>query len=353
MTSRRGFLAAASMGALGAWPGRAAFAKERPSPAAVPSSALVKAPRLRVGDTVGLIAPANATFLEVELQLAVETLEAMGLRARVGAHVLDRYGYLAGRDRDRASDVNALFADREVQAVLALRGGWGSARLLPHLDYGAIRRQPKVLMGYSDVTALLNAVHAKTGLVTFHGPVGISTWTPFSVEHMAAVLFEGEAPTLANPTSTGEGLVQTEDRIQVITPGRARGRLVGGNLTVLSAIVGSPYVPDLDGAILFLEDTGEQVYRMDRMLTHLKLAGLLARIKGFVFGRCTDCKPGDGYGALTLDEVFDDHVKPLGVPAFRGAMIGHIDRQFTVPVGLPAEIDAEAGTIRLLEPAVA
>jgi muramoyltetrapeptide carboxypeptidase len=341
MIGRRRFLGAAGLAGLGL--------AARPAAAAV---AAVKPPRLRVGDTVGLIAPANATFLEVDLEIARETLEALSLRVKAGAHLLDRYGYLAGRDADRASDVNALFADREVRAVLALRGGWGSARILPHLDYAAIRRNPKVLMGYSDVTALLNAVHARTGLVTFHGPVGISTWTPFSVEHMAAVLFEGDAPTLANPVELREGLVQVEDRVQTITPGRARGRLLGGNLTVLSAMVGTPYVPAMDGAILFLEDTGEAVYRMDRMLTHLKLAGLLGRIKGFVFGRCTDCKPGEGYGALTLDEVLADHVKSLGVPAFRGAMIGHIDRQFTVPVGLEAEIDADAGTIRLLEPAV-
>ena len=341
MSGRRSFLRAAGAGALGLC--------ARPAASA---SGIVKPPRLRLGDTVGLIAPANATFLQVELDLARETLEALGLRVKAGAHLLDRYGYLAGRDADRAADVNALFADRDVRAVLALRGGWGSARLLPHLDYAAIRRHPKVLMGYSDVTALLNAVNARTGLVTFHGPVGISTWTPFSIESMAAVLFEGDTPTLANPVELRDGLVQVEDRIQTITAGRARGRLLGGNLTVLTAIVGTPYLPDLDGAILFLEDTGEAVYRMDRMLTHLKLAGLLGRIKGFVFGRCTDCKPGEGYGALTLDEVFADHVKPLGVPAFRGSMIGHIDRQFTVPVGLPAEIDADAGTIRLLEPAV-
>lgn len=341
MSTRRRFLGAAGVGALGLWARPAAGAR-----------AVVKPKRLRIGDTVGLVAPANATFLEVELDVARETLEALSLRAKTGAHLLDRYGYLAGRDADRAADVNALFADPEVRAVLALRGGWGSARLLPHLDYDAIRRHPKVLMGYSDVTALLNAVHARTGLITFHGPVGISTWTPFSVEHMAAVLFEGDAPTLANPAELREGLVQVEDRVQTITPGRARGRLLGGNLTVLSAIVGTPYVPAMDGAILFLEDTGEAVYRMDRMLTHLKLAGLLGRIKGFVFGRCTDCTPGEGYGALTLDEVLADHLKPLGVPAFRGAMIGHIDRQFTVPVGLEAEIDADAGTIRLLEPAV-
>jgi muramoyltetrapeptide carboxypeptidase len=344
MSSRRGFLGAAGLGALGLWSAGASRASA--------ATATVKPPRLRIGDTVGLIAPANATFLEVELDVARETLEALSLRVKTGAHLLDRYGYLAGRDADRAADLNALFADQEVRAILALRGGWGSARLLPHLDYASILRHPKILMGYSDVTALLNAVQARTGLVTFHGPVGISTWTPFSIEHMAAVLFEGDTPTLANPVDTGDGLVQTEDRIQVITPGRARGRLLGGNLTVLSAIVGSPYVPDMDGAILFLEDTGEAIYRMDRMLTHLKLAGLLGRIKGFVFGRCTDCKPGEGYGALTLDEVLDDHVKGLGVPAFRGAMIGHIDRQFTVPVGLEAEIDAAAGTIRLLEPAV-
>jgi muramoyltetrapeptide carboxypeptidase len=170
---------------------------------------------------------------------------------------------------------------------------------------------------------------------------------------MAAVLFEGEAAALENPVERREGLVQAEDRIQVVTPGRARGRLLGGNLTVLSAILGSPYVPAMDGAILFLEDTGEQIYRLDRMFTHLALAGVLRRLAGLVFGRCTDCGPGEGYGALTLYEVLADHVKPLGIPAFRGAMIGHIDRQFTVPVGLPAEIDAERGTIRLLEPAVA
>jgi muramoyltetrapeptide carboxypeptidase len=341
MTRRREFLGAGAAAALGLC-ARGARA----------AGGLLKPPRLRPGDTVGLIAPANATFVQVELDVARETLEALGLRVKTGAHLLDRYGYLAGRDADRAADINALFADRDVRAVLALRGGWGSARLLPHLDYAAIRRHPKILMGYSDVTALLNAVHARTGLVTFHGPVGISTWTPFSIESMAAVIFEGDTPTLANPVELRDGLVQVEDRIQTITPGRARGRLLGGNLTVLSAIVGTPYLPDAHGAILFLEDTGEAVYRMDRMLTHLKLAGLLGRIKGFVFGRCTDCKPGEGYGALTLDEVFADHIKPLGVPAFRGAMIGHVDRQFTVPVGLPAEIDADAGTIRLLEPAV-
>jgi muramoyltetrapeptide carboxypeptidase len=343
--SRRAFL-----GALGA--ASVAPLVEAVPPARPPVLPLLRPRRLAVGGTVGLIAPANATFLSSELEIARETFEALGLRVRLGRHLLDRYGYLAGADEARAADVNAAFADPSIDAIFALRGGWGSARLLPRLDYDAIRRHPKILVGYSDVTALLLAIHARTGLVTFHGPVGVSTWTPFSVEHMAAVLFEADAPLLANPVELRDGIVQVEHRIQTITPGRARGRLVGGNLTVLTAILGSPYLPSWDGAILFLEDTGEQVYRVDRMLTQLALAGVLSRVAGVVFGRCTDCKPGDGYGALTLDEVLADHVKTLRVPAFRGAMIGHIDQQFTVPVGAEAEIDADRGTIQLLQPAV-
>jgi len=347
MTSRRAFLGA--LGAVGA-AGAASVRSAGAAPPAGPS--VIRPRRLEVGDTIGLVAPANATFLAEELAIARETLEGLGLRVKLGRHLLDRYGYFAGTDESRAADVNAAFADPEVDAVFAIRGGWGSARLLPRLDYDAIRRHPKILLGYSDVTALLLAIHARTGLITFHGPVGISTWTPFSIEQMAGVLFEADAPLLSNPVELRDGIVQVEDRIQTITPGRARGRLLGGNLTVLTAIMGSPYLPSFDGAILFLEDTGEQVYRIDRMLTQLALAGVLSRVAGVVFGRCTDCTPGDGYGALTLDEVLADHVKTLRVPAFRGAMIGHIDKQFTIPVGAEAEIDADRGTIRLLAPAV-
>jgi muramoyltetrapeptide carboxypeptidase len=336
-TSRRELLGLLGGVALGPFPAR---------------PALLKPPRLRPGDTVGLFASANATFLRAELEIATESLSALGLKVKQGAHLLDRYGYFAGRDRDRAADVNALFADPGIKGVMAIRGGWGSARVLPFLDYDLIRRNPKVLMGYSDLTAILNAVHARTGLVTFHGPVGVSTWTPFSVEHMRRVLFDGEAPTLANPVEVKDTLVQVEDRVQTIVPGVARGRLLGGNLTVLTSIVGTTYLPDWDGAILFIEDVREQIYRIDRMLTQLALAGILGRLRGVVFGKCTRCDPGEGYGSLTLEEVFDDHLKPLGVPAWQGAMIGHVDEQWTVPIGLSAEIDAGRGTLKLLEPAV-
>ena len=313
---------------------------------------LVKPPRLRPGDTVGLINPASANFLQEEVDIVVESLAALELKVKRGAHMMDRYGYLAGRDRDRAADVNTMFADPEVKAVLAVRGGWGCARILPHLDYDLIRRNPKILLGYSDVTALHLAVHARTGLVTFHGPVGVSSWTPFSVDHARRVLFDGEALTLANPVEEGDTLARTEHRTRTIAPGRARGPLLGGNLTVLCNVLGSPYVPAWEGAVFFVEDVDEEIYRVDRMLTQLALAGVLGQVRGFVFGTCTECGPGSGYGSLTLEEVLADHVLPLKVPAWSGAVIGHVDKQFTLPVGLPVEIDAEAATIRMLEPAV-
>jgi muramoyltetrapeptide carboxypeptidase len=312
----------------------------------------VRPGRLRPGDTIGLVHPASATFLEVDLDIVVESLEALGLKVRLGQHARAKYGYLAGTDEQRAADVNALFSDDSIRGLLAVRGGWGSGRILPHLDYDAIAQNPKILMGYSDITALHLAIHARTGLVTFHTPVGISPWTPFSVEHMKRVIFNGEAVTMRNLAEKGERLAQTEYRTRTITPGRARGRLVGGNLTVLTAILGSPYLPSWDGAILFLEDVREQIYRVDRMMTQLKLAGVLERASAVVFGHCTRCDPGEGYGSLTLEEVLRDHLEPLGVPAWHGAMIGHIDEQFTVPIGIEAEVDATDGTIRLLEPAV-
>jgi muramoyltetrapeptide carboxypeptidase len=312
----------------------------------------IKPPRLKPGDTVGLIDPASATFLSMDVQFVTEALAALGLKAKPGRNLMARYGYLAGRDAERAADVNGLFADPEVKGILAVRGGWGSARILPHLDYALIRKNPKAFVGYSDVTALHMAIQARTGLLTFHAPVGVSTWTPFSVEHFRRVLFDGEALLMQNAAEPTTNLVQVEDRIRTITPGTARGRLLGGNLTVLTALMGTPYLPEWEGAILFVEDVQEQIYRIDRMLTQLALAGVLARVRGVIFGRCTKCDPGDGYGSLTLEEVLDDHLKPLGVPAWQGAQIGHIDKQFTLPIGLEAEIDADRGTIRLLEPAV-
>jgi muramoyltetrapeptide carboxypeptidase len=289
----------------------------------------------------------------MNVDILLESLAVLGLRAKLGQHVFDRRGDFAGRDEDRAKDLNAMFADPGVAAIHCIRGGWGAARLLTMLDWSAIAKHPKILVGYSDITALLLSLHAKTGLVTFHGPNGASTWNTFDVDWMKRVLWNGEAVTFANKKEADDTLVPVRNRTRTITPGVARGRLLGGNLTVFTSIVGSPYVPDFTGSILFVEDIDEAPYRIDRMFTQLKLAGILDKVKGVVWGTCTRCNPGEGFASLTIPDVLDDHVKPLGVPAFYGAMIGHVDRQFTLPVGVDVEMDADAGTIRMLEPAVA
>lgn len=332
-------------------PAAAALAPFQPAAPPIPAPANIPR-RLAVGDTVGLVAPASATFLRMELEIAQESLEALGLRVVVGDHLRDRHGYLAGSDAARAADINRFFADPAIRAVLPIRGGWGSSRVLPLLDYRTIGRNPKVVLGYSDITALLLAITARTGLVTFHGPNGMGRWDNWSADYVRRVLFNAEAVTFENPRDRGEYLVQTENRTQTLVPGVARGRLLGGNLTVLTAILGSSYLPAWDNAILFLEDVGEDLYRVDRMFTSLKLAGVLDKLRGLVFGTCDECEPGEGYGSLTLEEVLDDHVRPLNIPSWRGAMIGHGMPQFTVPVGAEVEIDAARATIRMLAPAV-
>ena len=315
------------------------------------SNGVIKPPRLFEGATIGLVSPGGVIREESDVEAVEETLRRLGLRTVRGRHVLDRFGYLAGTDENRAADLHRMFADAGVDALLALRGGWGCNRILPLLDYELIRAHPKILMGYSDITSLLIALYARSGLVTFHGPVGISTWNDFTVDYARRILYDGEAATMRNPRHVGPRGSLMRDRIRTIRHGTARGRLVGGNLSVIVSMIGSSYLPDWDGHILFLEDTREDVYRVDRMLTQLSLAGVLPRLAGVVFGQCTDCEADEP--SLSLREVLDYRLRPLGIPSFYGAMIGHIRDKFTIPVGVEAEIDASAGTIRLLEAAVA
>lgn len=332
--------------------GAAAFAPAAGISAAPPPPR--KPPRLQPGDTVGLIEPAGFTEDAFDLQLVLETIRAMGLVPKPAPHVLKRYGYLAGSDKDRAADVNAMFADDAVRAVFAVRGGWGCARILPFLDYGQIRADPKLLIGFSDITALHLALAARTGCPSIHGPNAANSWGALSWDSLRRVVFAGETPTYRNPVANEDRLVQRNWRIRTFRPGKASGRLLGGNLTTLSALVGTPYLPDFTGAILFLEDVDEAEYRIDRMLTQLALSGILTRVAGVVFGQCTSCSGKEpNYSGFTLSEVLSQHLAPLGVPAFQGALIGHVANQFSMPIGIGAEIDAEAGTIRILEPAVA
>lgn len=315
--------------------------------------ATLKPARLKPGDMVGLVCPAAPAYSRETVQITVESLQALGLKTKLAPHFYDRYGYLAGRDVDRAADLNTLFGDTSVNLIMAMHGGWGCARLLPLLDYDLIRRNPKLLIGYSDITALLLAIYAKTGLATMHGPEGAATWNTYTVDWFRRVLMDAEAVTFQNPAKKDDTLTSTKDRIMTLRPGTARGQLAGGNLTVLCHLIGSAYLPDWRGKLLFIEDVGEDVYSIDRMLTHLKLAGILGQVAGVVFGKCTRCDANSGgYGSLTLEDVLTEHIGSLNVPAYAGAMIGHITDKFTIPLGINAELDADNGTIRLLENAV-
>jgi muramoyltetrapeptide carboxypeptidase len=320
----------------------------------IPQSQRKKPPRLRPGDTIGLIEPASNSDEDESLTIVEETITAMGLKPKRAPNLLAKYGYLAGEDKARASDVNAMFADPQVRAIFAVRGGWGCARMLPYLDFGLIRKNPKMLLGFSDITALHLAIAAKGGAITLHGPNGGSRWGKLSVGHLKTIAFDAQAPLLENPVATEDRLVQRNGRIRTLRGGKARGPLLGGNLTIVASLVGTPYMPDFKGAILFLEDVDEAEYRIDRMLTQLTAAGILGQLAGLVFGQCTDCRARNGtsFSGFTLSQVLDQHLKPLNIPVYQGAFFGHIADQMILPVGGMAEIDADAGTIRLLEPAV-
>ena len=308
---------------------------------------------LMPGDTVALINPSGAVYERAPYELAAETLRALGFNVREAPNLRARHGHLAGTDAQRAADVNAMVADPGVHGLMAMTGGSGANRILPLLDYAALRRNPKFVGGFSDITALLNAIHARTGLVTFHSPVALSEWDGFSTEQFRGTVMDAMPMRLANPPEKEDRLVQRTGRIATLRGGVARGPLVGGNLAVFTSMAGSPYWPAFDGAILFLEEVNEYIYRVDRMLSTLLISGVLQRLAGVVLGAFTRCEPGDGnFGTLTLDEVFDDYFRPLNVPVYRGAAFGHVRRKFTLPVGLPVEMDADAGTLRFLLPAV-
>jgi len=301
---------------------------------------LIKPRRLRKGSTLGLIAPASPIYEEEVFNNMLQTLRQKGFKLKTGAHATKKYGYLAGRDEERVSDLHDMFANEEVDGILCIRGGWGSNRILPMIDYELIKNNPKVFCGFSDITSLHLAIRKKTGLVTFHGPVGKSEWNKFTWQHFKTVVMDGEKDHIKIPA-------QKKQYAFTICEGEAEGILMGGNLTVLTATLGSEFIPEWENVILFLEDIGEPVYKIDRMLTQLKLNGILNRISGFVFGQCTECEAGEN--SLSFKQVMDHHIKPLGIPAFSGAMIGHEENNATLPFGIKAAINADRHSISLLE----
>lgn len=302
---------------------------------------------LNQGDLVGIISPSAAMANEMEFVFAKEAMEALGLRVLLGSNVAHRRGHLAGTDQERAEDLNRMFSQKDIKAIICLRGGSGAARILPLIDYETIKRNPKPLLGYSDITALHSAIYSQTGLITFHGPNGSGSWNSFNVNQFKQMFFNRALVRFENEMKRGDDLVIKQNRVQTISPGTAEGVIVGGNLTVFTALAGSPYLPDFSGKILFLEDVGEDPYKIDRMMSTLKLMGVLDKISGFIFGQCTDCEPSGGYGSLTLYQILNDYILPLKIPAYRGAMIGHIPKQFIIPIGARIAMDAGKGIFEM------
>lgn len=310
-------------------------------------------PRLGPGSRVALIAPSGPLLERDDLDRGAELCEALGFLPTVAPNAGKAYGYLAGSDDERLSDLNAALTSPSVDAVWCLRGGNGMNRIIDRVDFAGFARHPKPVIGFSDITVLLLALWAKTGVVTFHGPIARTPMPNFQRWHFDRVLSSvSAAGALGRPAPKPEVLVPTEGRIITIARGVARGPLIGGNLTLLQALIGTPYFPNLDGAILFIEDVSEDVYRIDRMLAHLRGVGALQRVAGVAVGRFTEMSRGTDGGALGLDEVLHTYFDPLKVPVAAGFPIGHIDDQWTLPIGVRAELDATRGELTLLDPAV-
>ncbi len=304
-------------------------------------SAPVKPPALKPGDLVGVVAPA-ATVERAYLERGVRVLGAMGFRVRVSARALGRDGILAGTDRARAEELGAFFADPEVRAVFAARGGYGCGRLLPLLDFAALARTPKPFIGFSDATFLLDALVGRGRMVAFHGPMVAMDFahglSPRSLEHLRKLL-SGELSGF-----------ELEAR-EAVHPGSAEGELIGGCLSVVAAMVGTPYAAEFERKILFLEDTGEKAYRVDRMLVQLRQAGALGQCAGIVFGEIRPVD-GDEREARLITRFVAEQTRGLGCPVLFGIESGHGTENLALPFGVRVRIDSGARRLVVLERAV-
>lgn len=314
-------------------------------------SKIIKPNRLKAGDTVAIIAPASG-LTEESFDQAIKNLEALGLKVKVGKSARGVKGFLSATDKERLDDFHAAFADKQISAVWCARGGYGASRLLPAIDFKLIAKNPKILIGYSDITALHTAIFQKTGLVTFHGPVAASEYSDYTKFHVENVLMKPSAPYKISLSEYNLAQISNLFKPEIITAGKARGRLIGGNLSLLAALAGTPFaLRDLKGKILFIEDVGEQPYRIDRMLTQLRQSLDLRSLAGIALGIFEDCNPR-AEGTQTLSDVLKDRLGDLGIPVFYGFSFGHIRDQFTLPVGIEAEFDTATATVTLLEKSV-
>ncbi len=272
-------------------------------------------------------------------------LEEMGFRVKPGEHLRSAWGYLAGKDEERIADLNAAFADPEVDAVFCAGGGYGTPRILDKLDYEAIRKHPKVFAGYSDITGLHMAIRAKVGMVTFHAPM-VCRRKPNQFARKAMLA------AMTRPEPMGLMASSRRHERRALSPGTAEGPLVGGNLSLLVSVLGTPYDFDATGCILFIEDVGEKPYRLDRMFTQLRLAGKFEQAAGIALGHFTGCDPEEGRPSQTVGEILQDYFGRMAKPVISGLPFGHEADNWTLPIGARAALNAEALTLEVTEAAV-
>lgn len=312
---------------------------------------IVKPKRLLKGDTVAVVAPSSGISQE-GFEKALQNLADLGLKTKVGKSARATNGFLAGTDRERLADLHEAFTDKEVKAIWCVRGGYGATRFLPELDFNLIRKNPKILVGYSDITALHLAIHQATNLVTFHGPAAAANFSDYAKTHVVNALMNPSAPYKVEPSPDNVAKESNLFKTATIVKGKCRGRLIGGNLSLLTAMTGTPFgLRNLKGKILFVEDVGEKPYRLDRMFVQLKQSVNLRELSGIALGVFEDCNAPDDKSQTVID-VVRDHLENLGIPVIYGLSFGHIRDQFTLPVGIEAELDTEKATMTFLESGV-
>lgn len=314
---------------------------------------VIKPPRLKAGDKLGIVAP-GSYISEEELQDSIKNLNQLGFETTYSEKVLLQSGYFAGSDKDRAEDLMEKFLDKSVKGIVCARGGYGCSRILPMLDYDVIRSNPKILIGYSDITALLYGIYQKSGLITFHGPVGTSSFNNYSVDNFKRILMNPERSKTFKNSTSGED--ENIYGLTSIVNGKGKGRLVGGNLSIMVSLIGTEYDVDYSGKIIFIEEVGEEPYRVDRMLTQLIQAGKFDHAAGIMMGIFRKCEVKENSDltakSFNLMEVLQDRFGNFKIPVVYGMSFGHVKDKFTIPFGALAELDADKQTFTLLEKAV-
>lgn len=303
---------------------------------------MIKPKRLKIGDTIGLIAPASPVPKR-KVELGLKKLTNMGFKVEVSKTGYSNYGYLAGEDKFRAEELNSMFNNKDIDGIICLRGGYGTPRILDLLDYEMIKSNPKVFVGYSDITVLHIAFNQLSNLVTFHGPMVASdmsgNFSDFSKKSLLNSIFDQDF----NPSIENES-----NEIITINPGIAEGKIIGGNLSLLVSTLGTPYEVDTKGKILLIEEIGENTYKVDRMLTQLILSNKFKDAEGIILGNFNNCVPDDD-GEFTIEELIDDLIKPLKIPTISNLQAGHCEPVITLPFGVKTRLDARKGEITILE----